>query len=602
MKRNIFMRIVVVIVMIVLLGCTACGCGKASKKENHLQSILDSNKNDADDDSVQSGGNGVAIRSYDAHSRMICAVDEENRLWFWGPMYRENLHDDCYVPRVVMEDVAEIDAGWEAIIILKTDGSVWYWDEQNDIADLVTSEGQREFAPEMIYDNAAKVCMDTSQPMFITGDGTLMAYEDGEIREIMSGVADASDGSNHMLILTEAGDVYAMGSNDFGQLGLGYVSNEKVREPQLLTNDAKGIFAGTGMSFVIKNDDSLWACGINHICQLSMDSTEPIPALIHLMDNVKSVSAFGNDLPGILMVTTDRKLYGRGYNITNLDTNKYGTPMVSVPEGTWKGEIFDGNALFTDGVVSAICADGYGLMMKEDGMLYSWGMSNMGQTGYGTADYYDFVTPIFDGSRADGETTEGNVSGEEMTDSENTGGEVFAEPVEEITMENITEAQAQRIQQLGSYVECLTQTRGTFYSRDELTAADRLLCVRSYLIAIGRLTAENSVVTLTAAEANDIMIEIMGAAVKDDGGVYNSSAAPEGDQFVFCYSTPDSPDFRDAYFLEIFDDMDGDAKTNRVYIRVYRSDDPEDYYDMEMSILVRSAQDILVTGIVGTSY
>lgn len=588
MKHRNFMRIAAAAMTIACLVGIMCGCGSASKKAENDAGFF--NKNSAAD-TEQTGGNGVVIRSYDAHSRMICAVDGENRLWFWGPMYRESLHDDCYVPRVVMEDVAEIDAGWEEIIILKTDGSVWYWNELNDVS---LHAEKSEFAPEKICDNAVKVCMDCSTPMLITRDGMLLKYEDGMLREVMSGVADASDGPSHTLLLTEAGDVYAMGKNDFGQLGLGYVSSDSVREPQFVTGNARGIFAGPGMSFVIKNDDSLWACGINHICQLSTDSTEPIPALIHLMDNVACVSAFGNELPGILMVSTDHTLYGRGYNVTNLDENQYGTSMVS-PEGTWK--IFDGNVLIADGVVSAVCADGYGLMMKEDGVLYSWGKSNMGQTGYGTADYYDFVMPVF---AIDG--VDGSASGDTMFPPENTdgAGESFVNP-EEITMENITEAQAQLLQQLGSYVDCLVQTRGRFDSRDELTAADRLLCVRSYLIANGILTADNNTVLLSAAETNDISIEILGLSVQDDGGGYNSSAMPDGDQFIFYYVTSDAPEFRDAYFLEIFDDMDGNAATSRVYIRVYPGDDPDNYYDIEMAVLVRGAHDIIVNGIIGTT-
>ncbi|KAF4670941.1 hypothetical protein FOL46_000563 [Perkinsus olseni] len=69
-------------------------------------------------------------------------------------------------------------------------------------------------------------------------------------------------GSNHSIVLCQDGDVWGWGSNERGQLGLGY-GCENIRPVKLPVKSAVAISAGRSHSATIDSTGGLWTCGDN---------------------------------------------------------------------------------------------------------------------------------------------------------------------------------------------------------------------------------------------------------------------------------------------------------------------------------------------------
>jgi alpha-tubulin suppressor-like RCC1 family protein len=75
-------------------------------------------------------------------------------------------------------------------------------------------------------------------------------------------VSKVVSGNSHSLFLNSAGVLFACGSNDHGQLGLGTTGGAHYSPVQVLTGVAS-MSAGFSQSLAVKTDGTLWGCGSN---------------------------------------------------------------------------------------------------------------------------------------------------------------------------------------------------------------------------------------------------------------------------------------------------------------------------------------------------
>src|SRR5580704_4338737 len=75
-------------------------------------------------------------------------------------------------------------------------------------------------------------------------------------------VTKIAAGGYHNLFLKSDGSLWAMGYNEYGQLGDGLTNNILSPEPIVLSG-VTAISAGSGHSLFVKSDGSLWAMGYN---------------------------------------------------------------------------------------------------------------------------------------------------------------------------------------------------------------------------------------------------------------------------------------------------------------------------------------------------
>ena len=139
MNKRFIASLLCIVCTIIICVALMSGCSSSKRQPNSLNSndyITGANSTTMPEIAAPEtpmntqNGNTVVVRNYGARNRLPFMVDEENRLWLWGSIFREGFDTtESSKPRVIMEDVADARVGYESIVILKTDGSVLYWDE-----------------------------------------------------------------------------------------------------------------------------------------------------------------------------------------------------------------------------------------------------------------------------------------------------------------------------------------------------------------------------------------------------------------------------------------------------------------------------------------
>jgi alpha-tubulin suppressor-like RCC1 family protein len=260
------------------------------------------------------GSSDWVLADASIETQFVCAIKKDGTLWAWGTNVYGQLgngqggdgteaHNSIF-PVQVNGDTnwAAVSAGAYHAVAVKKDGTLWAWG-RNEYGELGTGTGADTANPEAHNANA---------PVQI-GTGWAMA---------------AAKGKFTMGIKTD-GTLWAWGSNEFGQLGIGASGN--VNSPRLVGPDWAAVAPGTDHVVAIKKDGTLWAWGSNEFGQLG-DGTRGDTANPH----------------------------GRDSNV----------PKQIGSDTDWS---------------SAASGSKYTLALKKDGSLWAWGRDEFGQLGDGTS-------------------------------------------------------------------------------------------------------------------------------------------------------------------------------------------------------------------------
>ena len=149
--------------------------------------------------------------------------------------------------------------------------------------------------------------------IIITKDGTLYSFGDNGYGQLGLGdntpmnipilVAALNDlkvkvvscGNNHTVIITEDGNLYSFGKNEFGQLGLGNIGDKN--EPKLVTIPGglkvKAASCGYHHTVIITEDNNFYTFGRNRNIQLGLGDTTNryIPTLVNIPRATKVIAA-----------------------------------------------------------------------------------------------------------------------------------------------------------------------------------------------------------------------------------------------------------------------------------------------------------------------
>lgn len=217
-----------------------------------------------------------AIAAGDYHT---LAVDTDGNVWAWGRNkygqigMDENLNPTSITPEKVgiINDIVAVEAGSEHSIALRRDGTVWTW-------------GNNEYGQ--------------------LGNGeTTNANNTPEIVLGLTGIMEIAAGNNHTLALKQdRTNIWAWGSNEYGQLGDG--GREMKLRPIQVENvrDVKMISAGDNHTAVIKEDGSVWTWGRNTSGTASSRTT---PIEVKGLTNATSIGSGGYLDSFILAIKSD---------------------------------------------------------------------------------------------------------------------------------------------------------------------------------------------------------------------------------------------------------------------------------------------------------
>jgi alpha-tubulin suppressor-like RCC1 family protein len=230
-------------------------------------------------------------------------VKTDGTLWAMGNNQYGQLGDGTIINRLVpvqvpsAANVSQVSCGSGHSMFLKTDGSLWAMGYNLDGRLGDTTTDQRLLA----------VPIDT-------------------------GVAQISAGAAHSLYVKSDGTLWAAGSDNYGQLGAPTTANRPTPF-QVATGVRQASAAGYGgsdnygHSVFVKNDNTLWAMGRNNYGQLGDGTTNNSPDPIQIMAGVSK--AYGGALHTVF-VKTDNTLWSMGHNgsgqLGDNTTNNRSTP------------------------------------------------------------------------------------------------------------------------------------------------------------------------------------------------------------------------------------------------------------------------------------
>lgn len=241
----------------------------------------------------------------------------------------------------VSNDVKQIVCGGYSTFILKNDGSLW-------------SCGHNGYGQLGLGDNTDKTTFTQ-----VTTD-------------ISNDVKQVACGRYHTVILKNDGSIWSCGYNADGQLGLGVDdTNNRYTFTQTIyniNNDVKQVACGFYSTFILKNDSSIWSCGLNDYGQLGLGDTTNRTTFtqVKMHFDIKQIAS-GNEYSVVL--TNDGDVYSCGRN----NYGQLGTDFV-----TSFNNVF--NKANSD-VKQIACGNAYTFILKIDGTVWSCGDNLYGQLG-----------------------------------------------------------------------------------------------------------------------------------------------------------------------------------------------------------------------------
>lgn len=243
--------------------------------------------------------------------------------------------DDSTIP-LYGSGALGVSAGFGTTFVIDTHGNLWARGGANTYGELGDGGNNRYYHPSFIYigSNFATVSAGKNHTLAIKTDGSLWAW--GSNSEGQVGIKHdsgngakftapiqigdktewvaVSAGEEHSLALNIHGELFAWGSNRFGQIGVNS-STELYNEPIKVGDGFKSISAGSQHSVSIKSDGSLWAWGYNFYGQLGYTTPTKanslVPVRIGNNNNWKNISA---GLRHTLAITAENKLWIWGNN------------------------------------------------------------------------------------------------------------------------------------------------------------------------------------------------------------------------------------------------------------------------------------------------
>jgi len=186
-------------------------------------------------------------------------------------------------------------------------------------------------------------------------------------------------GGTHIMILTTTGDIYGIGSNTSGQLGIGNITNQT--SYQLMTNSTGktpiGIACGANHTIVFMTDGTIYGTGANGLGELGLGNVITPRNTLQLMTNStgktpKEISCGANHS---IVFMTDGAIYGTGYNNVGQlglgnTTNSFTTlQLMTIPSEKTPKEIS--------------CNPYSTIVLMTDGTIYGTGLNSGGELGLG---------------------------------------------------------------------------------------------------------------------------------------------------------------------------------------------------------------------------
>lgn len=304
---------------------------------------------------------------------------------------------------LVLAQVAEVSAGADHSLALKTDGTVWAWGN-NSMGALGNGTTTQEYYPIPISGLSGIVGVKAGNycSMALGNNGTVWAWGNNENGQLgdgtttnrlapvqvsgLTGIASIVTGGGQSFAVTTGGAVWAWGSNGNGQLGDGTTIS---RLSPVLVSALTGVSAVVtkgNWSCALKTDGTVWVWGANVFGRVSAGTNRLTPVQVSGLANIVSIAIGSNH--GIAL-KNDGSVWAWGRN----ESGQLG-------DGTTITHVSPAQLTGLSGIVAIDANAAYNVVLKSDGSISTWGDLSQGQAGDGTTTanrYFPVqVTPFTD--------------------------------------------------------------------------------------------------------------------------------------------------------------------------------------------------------------
>jgi alpha-tubulin suppressor-like RCC1 family protein len=327
-------------------------------------------------------------------------------MWAWGSNYKGKLGLGDTTTRSSPTQVGAL-TDWENVYAgggsatagLKTNGTLWTWGNNAFHGRLGHGDTIDRSSPTQVgaLTNWASMGVGNAHMIAIKTDGTLWAwgynadygnlglgnltnYSSPKQVGALTAWSKISTGYNNNLALKTDGTLWAWGHNPNGQLGLGDTNNRSSPTQVGALTTWSSIHAGEDLVAAIKTDGTLWMWGQNNAGQLGLGNTTyySSPKQVGADTNWASASV---DAFQSIALKTNGTLWAWGAN---------GGGQLGLGNTTNRSSPVQIGALTT---WSSIGVSGYHThAIKTDGTLWGWGANFGGLLGLGNATY--FSSPV----------------------------------------------------------------------------------------------------------------------------------------------------------------------------------------------------------------
>ncbi|MEK7394975.1 MAG: FN3 associated domain-containing protein [Fibrobacterota bacterium] len=217
--------------------------------------------------------------------------------------------------------------------------------------------------PVKVFTSGASVIRADGSLWTLGSDGTLVNGSTGATSDYTKVMEDVKS-ITRSHILKNNGDLYAYGTNDYGEFGNGTTTGSV--EPLFIKSGVKKVVDGWYNSFIIDNSDDLYAAGSNtngNFCNETATSSSTYTKIRSGVADMATgyVSSYPNGNAWSLYVTTLGDAYGCGSGPLGTATGQVGTPNL-LGSGYSAAFTTDGGSFFSGG----------SLLLKANGDAYSY--------------------------------------------------------------------------------------------------------------------------------------------------------------------------------------------------------------------------------------
>jgi len=254
------------------------------------------------------------------------------------------------------------------------DGTITAAKLSNDIEFGVTTIGNDDTATysdgDFFYSSSGFVYRllndGTSSSWYSLGDGTKQTIP------ALNSVDTLAGGNASVSYINKKGELYVIGYNAYGQLGLGH--NNNVQEWTKVTGNVKKVFASGGSTFIIRQDGSVWATGSNNSGQLGLGDTVDRNEFVKInITNVEKVSPNSHTL----ILKTDGSVWAAGANTQG---------QFGLGDTTNRSSF---TQIVSSGVTDIAAGGSTSYYINSSGAVYSCGYNYYGQLGRGNTTTYN---------------------------------------------------------------------------------------------------------------------------------------------------------------------------------------------------------------------